>query len=73
MTITTKIRFLAAMRTKVQITRARRSRAGFIVEHPKDGRGCVQTPARTRREALSILLAKVRTTEPLRFAVKEAP
>jgi hypothetical protein len=72
MTIQAQIRFLVAMRAKVQITKKRRCQRGFIVEHPRDHRGAVQTAVRTRREALAVLLAKVKTTEPLRFAIREA-
>jgi len=68
--IEARVRFLAAMRVKVHITNRRRSQTGFIVEHPKDQRGAVQTPARSKREALAILLAKVRTTETLKFSVR---
>ncbi len=67
-----RIRFQAAMRSQVKITRAVRSRRGFFVD--------VRTPdgfvsgsfAKTKREALQCLLAKVRTTEPLRFIIREA-
>ena len=72
MTLTTKIRFNAAMRVRVKITKKRRSKTGFRIWFP-DGKGdYAKAWAPTKRQAEQMLLAKVRTTTNLFFAIEPA-
>jgi hypothetical protein len=71
--IEARIRFTLAMKVKVKITKRRRSKGGFYVWfQTKDGKQGNAT-ARTRKEALAILLANVRCWEPPWFEISMRP
>jgi hypothetical protein len=72
MTLATKIRFNAAMRVRVKITKKRRNKTGFWVWFPDGKGGLACELAKTKREAESKLLAKVRTTVRLFFLIEPA-
>lgn len=73
MNIETRIRKLAAKKVRVSITSKKRSRGGFYVWDPMALYGTSCTTVKTKREAIQLLLAKLRCYEEVEFSITPRP
>lgn len=77
MTIEQRIRKIAASKIKVRITGRTRSRGGFYVHYPIEKEaGTIALAcqiARTKREALAVLVTKLRCMPEMELEIKVRP
>lgn len=73
MNIAQRIRAIAEQKIKVRITGKKRSRGGFYVWYPVGEHSAPGSKARTKNEALQMLLAKVRCMPEIEFLITVRP